>query len=151
MGTEIKRDQCPEKYYAKGSIIKDSIPIIISILIVAFFSGSLFSESGMDTVITIIIEIVFSLILYSVFFFMFKGTKKRLAETYISVCENGITGICPLNGYKNKSFEVHYNEITKLTVKGERLFLNTTKGKITLTLKDAAGTAAAIRSRNTSL
>ena len=28
MGNEIKRDMCPEKYYAKGSVIKDSIPTI---------------------------------------------------------------------------------------------------------------------------
>ena len=39
---------CPEKYYAKGSVVKDSIPTIIAIVIVAFFSGNLFNGSGMN-------------------------------------------------------------------------------------------------------
>ncbi len=151
MGNEIKRDMCPEKYYAKGSIITDSIPTIIALVIVAFFSGNLFNGSGLNIAITILIEAVFVCLMYGFIFIMFKGMKKRLAETYISVCENGVCGICPLNGYKNKTFELSYNEITKMVVKGERLFLYSQKGNVALTLRDAAGTAALIKSKNASL
>ena len=151
MGNEIKRDMCPEKYYAKGSIIKDSIPTIIALVIVAFFSGNLFNGSGLNVAITILIEAVFVCLMYGFIFFMFKGMKTRLAETYISVCENGVCGVCPLNGYKNKTFELSYNEITKMVVKGERLFLYSNKGNVALTLRDAAGTAAHIKSKNVNL
>ena len=151
MGNEIKRDVCPEKYYAKGSVIKDSIPTVIALVIVAFFSGSLFNGSGMDMAITILIEAVFVCGMYGLVCLLFKGMKKRLAETYISVCENGVCGICPLNGYKNKAFELAYDEITKMVVKGERVFLYSKKGNVALTLKDAADTAALIKSKNGNL
>lgn len=149
MGNEIKRDMCPEKYYAKGSVVKDTIPTIIALIIVAFFSGSF--SIGINAVVTIIFEIIFVCIMYAFVFFMLKGTRKRLAETYISVCENGVCGICPLNGYKNKTFELTYDEITKMVVKKERLFLYSNKGNVFLTLKDAAGTAALIKSKNVNL
>ena len=151
MGNEIKRDMCPEKYYAKGSVIKDSIPTIIALVIVAFFSGNLFNGSGLGIAITILIEAVFVCFMYGFIFLMFKGMKKRLAETYISVSENGVCGVCPLNGYKNKTFELTYDEITKMVVKGERLFLYSKKGTVALTLRDAAGTAALIKSKNVNL
>lgn len=151
MGNEIKRDMCPEKYYAKGSIITDSIPSFIALVIVAFFSGNLFNGSGLNIAITILIEAVFVCLMYGLIFIMFKGMKKRLAETYISVCENGVCGICPLNGYKNKTFELSYNEITKMAVKGERLFLYSKNGNVALTLTDASGTAALIKSKNVNL
>ena len=151
MGNEIKRDVCPEKYYAKGSVIKDSIPTIIALVIVAFFSGNMFYESGMETVVTIIIEAVFVCGMYGFVLFMFKGMKKRIAATYISVCENGVCGVCQMNGFKNKTFELSYAEITKMVVRGERLFLSSKKEKVSLTLKDAAATAELIRSKNPNL
>lgn len=150
MGSEIKRDMCPEKYYAKGSIIKDTIPTIIALVIVAFFSGNLFNGSGINIVITIIIEAVFVCLMFGFVFFMFKGLKKRMSETYISMCKNGVCGVCP-NGFKNKTFELPYNEITKMVIKGERLFLYSNKGNVTLTLRDAAGTASLIKSKNENL
>lgn len=151
MGSEIKRDMCPEKYYAKGSIVKDSIPTIVALVAVAFFSGNLFNGSGLNSVITILIEAVFVCLMYGFIYIMSKGMKTRLAETYISVCENGVCGVCPLNGYKNKTFELSYIEITKMVVKGERLFLYSAKGNVALTLRDAAGTASLIKNKNASL
>lgn len=151
MGNELKKDVCPEKYCAKSSIIKDSIPTIIAILVVAFFSGSFFNNSGLNIAVTIVIEAAFVILLYSIFYIFMSGMKKRWAETYISVCENGVCGICPLNGYKNKTFELYFNEITKITVKGERLFLYSQKGVVALTLKDANGTAKIIKSKNANL
>lgn len=151
MGNELKRDMCPEKYYAKGSIIKDTLPTVIALIVVAFFSGSMFNGSGLNAVITILIEVVFVFAFYGFIFFMFKGMKQRLSETYISVCENGVCGVCTLNGYKNKTFELSYGEITKMTVKGERLFLYSGKGNVILTLKDATDTAALIKDKNVNL
>lgn len=145
MGNEIKRDMCPEKYYAQGSVFKESVPTIIALIIVAFFSGDMFNRGGIDIVVTIIIEAAVVLILYGAIFMFLKGNKTRLAQTYISVCEYGVCGVCPLNGYKNKNFWLLYNEISDVSIKRDRLFINSDKGKVILTLRDAEGTASLIR------
>lgn len=150
-GAELKRDTCPEKYCSKGSILKDSLSSLVGILFVSFLSGSLLNGSGLDIAVTIIIEVVVCLGFYGLIYLLFKGMKKRLAETCISVCEEGVLGICPLNGYKNRNFALTYGEITKLVVKGERLFLYSKKGTVALTLNDAAGVAALIKSKNVNL
>ncbi len=147
LGNEIKRDSCPQKYCAKGSIIKDSIPTIIALVIVAFFSGTLFNDSGMDMALTIIIEVLFAGLMYGLVFLMFANMKKRLAETYISLCEEGFCGICQA-GFKNRNFEQSYFDIKRVLVKGERLFIYPATGVIALTLNDAAGVAAIIKSKN---
>lgn len=151
MGNEIKRDSCPAKYCDKGSLIKDSLSTLAAALIVAYFSGNLFHASGLNIAVTILIEAAVVLVLYGMTFFLFKGVKKRLAETYISVCEGGICGICPQNGFKNKEFSLTYDQISKLTVRGDRLILHSQQGVVNLTLTDAAGTAALIRSKNSNL
>ena len=148
MGNEIKRDMCPEKYYAKGSVVKETFPTIIALIIFALFNGSLLNKSGINIILTIIIEIIVCCVIYVLIYFLFKGAKSRLAETYISVCENGVCGICGAKGYKNKNFDLLYSEIDKLVVKGERLFLYSKKGTVILTLKDAPGTSALIMSKN---
>ena len=147
MGNEVKRDFCPPKYCAQGSAFADSIPTLIAVIIVAFFSGNLFNASGMDLAITLVIEVVFAALLYGFTFVMFRGMKKRLAETYISVCENGVCGICPKNGYKNREFSLLYSQITKVVVKGERLFLYSRKGNVVLTLQSAGETCALIQNK----
>lgn len=151
MGNEIKRDMCPEKYCSTASVFKDSISTMIALVIVAVFSGSFFNESGLDIAVTIIIEVTVVALFYGLIFILFKGMKKRLAETYISVCENGICGVCPMNGFKNRTFQLSYDEINKMVVKGERLFLYSQKGNVALTLNDAPGTAELIKAKNTSL
>lgn len=151
MGNEIKRDQCPEKYYAKGSVLKDCIPSIIILVIISFFSGNMFRQSGLNIATTIAVEAVF-VILFSAFLaFMFKRIKRRQAQTYISLCENGVCGVCPLNGFKNRDFSLLYGEITKMTVKGDRLSLYSKKGNVILNLTDPAGVATIIKSKNSSL
>ena len=147
LGNELKRDACPEKYYKPSGLIKDTIPTLISLIIVAFFSGSLFNGGGINTVVTVLIEIVFIGLVYTCIYFMFKGTRKRLSETYISVCENGICGVYPVTGMKNKAFSLRYDEIKKLTAKRELLTICTEKETIRLTLSDASATAALINER----
>lgn len=147
MGNELKRDSCPPKHYSHGSIFAESIPTLIALILVTLFSGSLFQTSGMDMAVTIAIELVFASALYSFTFFLLRGAKKRLAETYISVCENGVCGICPQNGYKNREFSLYYGEITKLVVKKERLFLYSKKGNVVLTLQNAGETSALIQAK----
>ncbi len=147
MGNEIIRDKCPDKYFKKGNLFIDALPVLIASLVVAYFSGSLFKGSGMETAIVIVVEAVFIFGLYGLFYWFMGGMKKRLAETYISVCENGICGICPINGYKNREFSHTYSEITKVIVKGERIFIDTVSGRIALTLNDANGVGNIINSK----
>lgn len=147
MGNEIMRDKCPEKYCSKGSVIKNSIPTIIAVLLVAYFSGDLFKGSGMQTAVVIAIEVAVVVSIYGMFYLFMNGVKKRLAETYISVCENGICGVCPINGYKNREFSYTYAEVTKVTQKGERLFIDTASGRVVLTLTNATVVAELINGR----
>lgn len=149
MGNELKRDFCPEKYCAQETVFVESLPVLFAVVVVAFFSGNLFDAGGMHLAITILMEIVFAGALYGFSFFLFRGMKKRLSETYLSVCEKGVCGICPKNGYQNREFSLLYAAIDKVDVKGERLFVYSKKGNVVLTLKDAQGTATLIRTRMT--
>lgn len=144
MGNEILRDSCPQKYCKKGNLFVDALPVLLAAIVVAYFSGSLFKGGGMEATVIIIIEAVFIFGIYGIFYVLMGGMKKRLAETYISVCDNGICGICPINGYKNREFSSTYSEITKVTVKGERIFIDTASGRITLTLNNASAAADVI-------
>ena len=148
MGNEIGRDTCPEKYCKTENPLLSSLPVLAALVVVAFMSGNLFAGSGMSTVVTLVIECIFVGGLYAFFTVFTNGGKKRMAETYISVCENGICGICPVNGFKNRNFEITYENLRKLEVKGERLFIKTDTEKVVLTLNDAAGIAALIREKN---
>lgn len=147
LGKEIKKDFCPPKYCTKGSIIKDSIPTLVALALVTFFSGNLFYASGLELVVTIIIEVAVAVLLYGLMFLMLRGMKTRLAETYISVCENGVCGICPKNGFKNREFSILYSDIRKVSAKGDRFILYASKGNVTLTLQDAEATCAQIQQK----
>ena len=147
LGNELKKDTCPEKYCKQGSFVAESLPILVSSLIVAFFSGNLFQASGVSVAVTVAVEAVFVAVIYGMFFFFMKGMKKRLAETCICVCEGGVLGICALNGFKNRQFCLPYSQITRMEVKKDRLFLYGAKERVILTLKDAPGTAALIQSK----
>ena len=149
MGNELKRDTCPEKYCKKGNLIKDTIPVLIALVIVAVFSGSLFDQSGMNTVVTVIIEVIFFAAMYGVIYWMLGKSKANLAKTYIAVCENGVCGVYAAGGFTSKPFELSYTSVTKLTVKGERLYIYSPKATVSLTLNDAEGIAALIRSNLT--
>ena len=147
LGNELKRDACPAKYCSQGNLFVESLPVLAASLIVAFFSGNLFQASGLDLVVTLAIEAVFVILMYGLMFLLFRGTKKRLAETYISLCENGICGVCPKNGFANRNFSLYYSQIRKVTIRADRLVLQTSEGNIALTLQDAAGTGAFIQSK----
>ncbi len=147
VGNEIKRDVCPQKYYEKGSVMKDTLSIVAVTVVISLFSGNLLEAGGLNTVVTLLIEALFVVVMYAMCHFLLKGSKVRLAETYISICENGICGVYPINGMKNGNFSLMYSEITKLSVKNDRLIIFSNKGRIILTLVDAQGSAALINSR----
>ncbi len=148
LGNEIMRDSCPEKYSKAGSLFKETVPVIVALVLVSLWSGSLFQGGGVGGAITLIIEIVFVAGMYAFLFFVLKGSKKRLSETYISICENGVCGVCPFNGFKNRDYCVSYNSITKVVVKKDQLFIYS-KGDRTavFTLHKAREAAALIQSK----
>ena len=148
MGDEIKRDTCPAKYLKKVSLVKDVLPVAVALLVVVFFSGKLMYTGGINMVSIVLFEILFVCLMTGFVYYVLSGSKKRLAETSISVCENGVKGICPKNGYRNKSFELAYNEIARIKVKRKRLRLYSYKGNVVLALKDAVATAELIKSKN---
>ena len=83
--------------------------ILIALIIVAFLSGNLLGAGGMDGIATLVVECIFVGGLYALFVVLMNGTKKRMAQTGICVCENGICGVCP-NGFQNRKFTLLYRE-----------------------------------------
>ena len=147
MGKELRRAFCPPKYCKQGSVFAESLPTLVALVIVAFFSGSLFQAGGVNFAITVVIEILFAGLMYGFFFLFFRGMKKRLGETYISVCENGVCGVCPVNGFKNREFSLLYSQIDTITAKGERLIINAKEGNVVLTLENAPGICSLIQAK----
>ena len=144
LGNEILRDQCPEQYYCRRSLLKDILPIVIAAVIVAFFSSTLLDSAGLDWYWNLLIEFLFVMVLGVVFYCLFGGIKKRLSQTYISVCEKGISGICAVNGYKNESFSIPYEEISFASYQGDRAIIETKNGKYTFTLERVSETVGLI-------
>ena len=146
-GAEILKSSCPEKYLRKSSLISDCLSTFVAFLIVAYFSGNLFKAGGLNSVTIIIIEAVVILFFTVLTYFLFKGVKKRLSETYISICENGICGIRAVNGFKNAPFSVSYDGITKISHKSDRVYIDSNQGKIILTLNNAEEAVRLIREK----
>ncbi|MBQ7121120.1 MAG: hypothetical protein IJO03_02530 [Clostridia bacterium] len=148
LGNEILRDSCPQKYTEQGNLFKETLPVIVMLVLVSLWSGSLFRGGGISGIATLVIEIIFVFGMYAFVFFVFKGSKKRLAETYISICENGVCGVCPLNGFKNRDFCVYYGSITNVKAKKDQLFIYSAGSKTAVfTLHNASAAAALIQSR----
>ncbi|MBE6911542.1 MAG: hypothetical protein E7473_03360 [Ruminococcaceae bacterium] len=147
LGAELMKVGCPKKYCAKPNLLSDILPILISSIIVAYFSGNLLNAGGFTFVTTLIIEGVFVAFCLSFFYFSFKGVRQRLSETYMSVRENGIYGIRAVNGYKNATFELEYSSITSCTSKTDRIFIKTKDEKIVMTLEKAAEVTALINEK----
>ena len=147
MGNEIKRDTCPEKYCNQKNTFTGIIPVIISLLIVCVFSGVMLKQGGLNIVITVVVEAVVLCLFSVLYYFLFKKSRARLADTYISVCDNGVHGECAANGFKNKTFELSYAEISNVAVRGDRLSLYSSKGTVFLFLKDVNATAELINQK----
>lgn len=143
-GQQIKKDSCPEKYWKKGNFFVEFLPALASSLLVAFLSGNLFYNGGISLVVTIVIEAIVVLGLTGFMYLLTSGTKKRFAQTYISVCEGGVQGVCPA-GFKVREFAVPYAQIQKVTAKGDRLTLVSAQGTFIVTVGDAQNTCTLIQ------
>ena len=147
LGQEILRDKCPEKYCSKNSFFSDILPILLASVVVAIMSGTMFNKAGINIFTTVVMDVLVIMFLCGLFLVLFSGVKKRLAQTYISVCEKGICGIRAINGYKNGMFEIVYADILKVTNKGERVIIETKIGKIIMTLSKAEETVNLIKEK----
>ena len=137
LGNEIAKDCCPEKYYCKRSLYQDIIPIIIAAVIVAFFSNTLLDSAGLAWYWNLLIEFLFVALLGIAFYMIYSGIKKRLSQTYLCICEKGISGVCAISGYKNEKFSVRYEDITGASYQGDTAIIETKKGKFTFVLENA--------------
>ena len=146
LGNELKRDFCPPKLCSQKRLFADSIPVLLALVFVGFFSGSMLSAAGMDTVVILLIEVVLWGAVYAMMLMMFRKMYQRIAESYISVCDFGVCGICPM-GVKSKQFALPYNQIQKITAKGNRLMIKAPGLNAAFTLGDAPGTCALIQSK----
>ena len=144
-GSQIKRDSCPEKYWKKGNFFVDILPVFAASLVVAVLSGDMFTGGGLHIAATIAIEAVVVLALTGTMYFITNGQKKRFAQTYISVCEGGVQGVCPVSGFKCKDFAIPYSQIQKVTAKGDRLTIVSAQGTYIVTVGDAQNTCTLIQ------
>ncbi len=148
MGEELKKDRCPDKYCRTDNMFKDIIPVLLALLFVTYVSGTMLNEGTGNTLVTVIVEVLTYVALTALYSSMIKKQKQRLAETYIRVCENGVYGVFAVNGYKNKRFDLYYEDISRITVKKDRLFIYSRNGNVNLWLTDPQGVADVIRSKN---
>jgi len=144
-GTELMHDSCPKKYYSNSVIVSGMLPSILAFLVVAALV-SFFLHKVMDlTVILIVVGVLFVLMFIGMFS-LFRGMCKRLSETKISVCENGIEGVVCL-GQMNSTFCVGYDEISKVQTGTDRIVITVSYGTLNLLVHEPEQLADLIREK----
>ncbi len=144
LGEILKTDRCPEKNCEKGGIMKDCVIVDIVMAIISVVSGNMLIKGGVGFAATVAFELVFLVAVYTAVYYIMKGSRNRLAETFINICEKGICGIRAINGYKNGDFSVAFSDIKKVTNRGERVIIHTETQKIVMILTDAKETVSMI-------
>ena len=144
-GNELMHDSCPKKYYSNSVIVSGMLPSILAFLVVAALV-SFFLHKVMDlTVILIVVGVLFVLMFIGMFS-LFRGMCKRLSETKISVCENGIEGVVCL-GQMNSTFCVGYDEISKVQTGTDRIVITVSYGTLNLLVHEPEQLADLIREK----
>ena len=145
LGSELLRDSCPKSHYSAASIISSILPGLIIYVLVAIFAGSLMTPSlPLPAVVAIMVALL--ALLGGVMFSMFKKLAKRLSETYISVCEDGITGIVCL-GQVNSTFCVRHEEISAVITGKDRIVITVPNGTLNLIVHEPEKLADLIREK----
>ena len=144
LGTVIKTDSCPEKYYEKKKILGSVLVDTIIFLIFEFISGKTFIGSAPYTLTIIAIYILADAIFALIIYFLMSSIGKGLSKTCISVCENGIKGV-----YQNKDFAIPYMDIVKTRASKDKIIIIAKKEKINLFLHDAKGIEMLIKQHMT--
>ena len=111
LGAIRKRFSCPEKYSTQAPLWKDILFNLIPVLIVGFMIASLANGAGMSAAGAYVVGalVTAGFTFFSVF--VTRAWKKRYEESYMTLQEKGISGVCPVNAFHSKEFAVAYNEI----------------------------------------
>ncbi len=149
LGAIRKRISCPEKYSTQAPLWKDILFNLIPVLIVGFMIASLANGAGMSAAGAYLVGalVTAGFTFFSVF--LTRAWKKRHEESHLTLQEKGISGVCPVNAFRSKNFAVTYNEIRDVTVKKDRLTLDTTAGRIVLFAEKADAIAEELRKLRT--
>lgn len=145
LGNELLRDCCPKSHYSASTIVSGLLPSLIAYVLVAVFAGSLMTPAIPLPVVVAIMAALLAL-LGGFMFSMFKKLAKRLSETYISVCEDGITGIVCL-GQTNSTFCVRHEEISKVITGKDRIVITVPNGTLNLIVHEPEKLAELIREK----
>lgn len=147
LGSILKTLRSPEKSYAQAPIWKDILFNLIPSAIVAFMMRALLLGAGLEE---FTVNLLFVLVTaFFTFFCVFttRSVKKRCAELFLNIHENGLSGVRLVNAFKTKSFELPFSELKDVTWAKARLILSTSSGKIMMTLDDAEAVAAELKQR----
>ena len=149
LGAIRKRFSCPEKYSTQAPLWKDILFNLIPVLIVGFMIASLANGAGMSAAGAYLVGalVTAGFTFFSVF--VTRAWKKRYEESYMTLQEKGISGVCPVNAFHSKEFAVAYNEIRNVTVKKDRMTLDTAAGRIVLFAEEADAVAEELRKLRT--
>ena len=145
LGSELMKDSCPKKYYSNSVMVSGMLPSVLAFLVVAVLIGFFLHKVMKLTVLLIIMGVLFVLMFVGMFS-LFRGMCKRLSETKISVCENGIEGIVCL-GQMNSTFCVGYDEISKVQTGTDRIVITVSYGTLNLLVHEPETLADLIREK----
>lgn len=140
MGTELYRFSCSERFLNKSTIV-NILPVFFASLLAGAFCGALLSAAGY-TGAGIIAGVALVAVLTGCTALFDIKQKKVYAETFLSICENGITGRYGLGYTKTAEFSYEYAGLKTAKGKKSNLKITPRKGKRFVFITDDAVRAA---------
>lgn len=151
LGNVIQVVRCPEqatKSKPMGTLILSGLLfIMLPMLVVAFFASSLLKRARMNPLIAWIVCIAAGILLICFLLWTTKKWLARYAEQVLEIREQGVSGVFPANAFKSKSFAIPYTALKGVTVKKNRLILQSDKGSCNLFVDNAEDVANTLRQR----
>ena len=146
LGPVRKTVACPQKYSAQAPLWKDILSNVIPLLILGYLMASLSHGAGLSWTGAYLVGalVVAGFLIFSVV--VTRAWKTRYGESFLTLHEKGISGVCPKNAFHLKDFAAAYGEIRNVRVNKDRLILDTVEGRIVLFAEDAEALAEELRS-----
>ena len=147
LGKVEKQIRLPDKLTVQAPMWRDILSNLIPILILGYLELSLFSGAGLTYGAAVAISVLVVVLLTALAVVVTRAWKKRYAEMFLNVQENGLSGVCAGTAFKSKSFAFPYKELKSASGKKNRLTLLTASGNYTLFADNAVELAEELEQR----